>query len=351
MDREALGRLVSGASRLYARRDVWVSDLASTTGLSEAGVRLGFEHLEREVSDDDVARLSAWALSQGPADRVTVLLSATVFVAAFRALVLARIVAPEVVLRPSRRDPICARALVECMQDTSIRIEEGLDVASVDRGVIHAYGTDATLRAVEAAARVPVLGHGTGLGVCVVGGDPVAAGEAIARDVVAFDQRGCLSPRIVWVDGGARARDVAHALASALEASPVPRGVLSVDERGEARRWGESMRFAGQVWEGPWGAVGLTCAPDAVLGPPGRHVHVAPFATTPELRAALAPLARFVTTIGFQDGGLDPAALVPHARVVALGSMQRPPLDGPVDRRSAGVSSTDPRRCPAPTAR
>jgi hypothetical protein len=171
--------------------------------------------------------------------------------------------------------------------------------------------------------------------VCVVSGEPRLAAEAIARDVVAFDQRGCLSARILWVDGSVRAAAFARALAAALEGSPVARGALTVDERGEARRWMESIRFAGELWDGPSFAVGLMASPAPCLPPPGRHVHIALFDSAADLRAAIAELAPFVTTIGVDaasEGAVD-ASLVPHARVVPLGTMQRPPLDGPVDRR------------------
>jgi hypothetical protein len=51
--------------------------------------------------------------------------------------------------------------------------------------------------------------------------------------------------------------------------------------------------------------------------------------------SALSPIARFVVAVGTDDlaslGSMAPA----HARRSVLGAMQRPPLDGPVDRRSA----------------
>jgi hypothetical protein len=56
---------------------------------------------------------------------------------------------------------------------------------------------------------------------------------------------------------------------------------------------------------------------------------------TSDAVAALSPLAPHLTCIAAntssQSGSLRTA--FPGARLVALGDMQRPPLDGPVDRR------------------
>jgi len=53
--------------------------------------------------------------------------------------------------------------------------------------------------------------------------------------------------------------------------------------------------------------------------------------------AALAAVARFIVAIGSDDperiAGLAPVG----ARRSPLGRMQRPPLDGPVDRRRPGA--------------
>jgi hypothetical protein len=46
------------------------------------------------------------------------------------------------------------------------------------------------------------------------------------------------------------------------------------------------------------------------------------------------PIARFVAAIGFDDPAFTAADLLDHAvRVSAVGRMQRPVLDGPVDVR------------------
>jgi hypothetical protein len=264
-----------------------------------------------------------------------VILSAGVFVAALRAIAVAMAAAEMVTVRPSRRDPVFARALILALDRPGVR----LDDSPVDAGEIHVYGTDATTAAVasSAAPGVAVRRHGTGLGVAVVSRevDLPNAAASIAEDIVPFDQRGCLSPRVVLVEGDeARAHDLAASLHVALDAAErrVPRGVLSTAERADALRYAETVAFAGRVWRGRTHVVGSSAGPLS-LPPPGRHVHVRAVVNTDDARACLAPLARHLVALGTDDPARLAELAPSHARVSGLGAMQRPPLDGPVDLR------------------
>ena len=280
-----------------------------------------------------------------------VILSANVFVAPLRALALARAAAPRVSVRPSRRDPVLTSQLVAEAGDPGIALVSERDTAAIDADVIHVYGRSETIDSVRGHARpgVAIRGHGPGAGVAVVtaGADLRDAARALARDVVTFDQRGCLSPRAAIVeDAGpdrSRARAFAEALAESLAdwSSRVPRGALDAEERAASVRWVSVMSFAGVVWEGAGHAVALlhgeASAPlgsrlAAALPPPGRHVAVL---DAPGLHDACAfgTLGPFVVAVGTDDPARVSRLVPAHARVSALGRMQRPALDGPVDRR------------------
>lgn len=170
-----------------------------------------------------------------------------------------------------------------------------------------------------------------------------ASAALLANDVVAFDQRGCLSPRIALVEGGdARASVLGDALDVALTAlgRQVPRGRLDDDERASAARYVEALAFAGRVFRGDDHVVGL--APEGaplVVPPAGRHVHIASFADLDALERALAPFARFIVAVGTNDAPRVAGVVPAHARLSPLGAMQRPPFDGPVDRRVALVTA------------
>jgi hypothetical protein len=324
-------RAVSGDPRVAAA-------LVEATGLTREGVELALaEHLETSPEERDLVRLVEGA---GDAERVHVVLSSNVFVGALRALAVARAASERVTVRPSRREPVFARALVEKAADPGLSIVPGFPIESVHEGEIHVYGRDETVLAVRSRARegVRVRGHGAGLGVAVVTGR-LGLGEAamaIARDVAPFDQRGCASPRLVLVFGARAAEQLGVELDRALDAIErrVPRGALDPDEVAAAARYASTAAFAGRLWQGQAHLVGL--APEnapVTIPPPGRHLHVAAVDGVLAARALLAPIARFVAAVGTDAPELA-GDLVGHAvRVSALGHMQRPPFDGPADLR------------------
>jgi hypothetical protein len=345
-------RLLAAAESVFHGRSRWASAIAAATGLSAQGVELGFASLERHATDDELRALVACA---GDAPRVHVILSANVFVAPLRALAVARAAAPHVSVRPSGRDPILARALVEAADDRAIALVEERDVAAAlapGEGEVHVYGSDDTIADVVARIahrpEVTVRGHGAGLGVAVVTRAAAIEGAAalVARDVVPFDQRGCLSPRIVAVEGDAsRARAFATALHGELAAwaRQVPRGALLPDEDADARRWRDAMAFAGEVWEGGDHAVAM--APSGAPWwppPPGRHVQIVAHERMGELAVSMASIAPFVVAVGTDDAVRLGEAMrewpaqkaSPIVRLSALGRMQHPALDGPVDLRN-----------------
>ena len=323
--------------------------LVPTSGLSLEGVDLALsEHLETHPAPAELDLLLA---SVGSAPACHVVLSAQVCTAALRALALAVATAPAVVVKPSRRDPVLAALLVEALAaDPAFLAAEGTISLSRAREVdprpgdeLHVYGSDESIAALTArlAPGVVVRAHGSGLGLAVVSASASLEEAAflLARDVVPFDQRGCLSPRFALVEGGApRAEDFASALDDALASAGrrVPRGLLDDDDRHALALYAATMEAVGSITLGPHHAVGFDPAPRALTLPPAaRVVHVVPLEARDAV-SLVAPLARLVTTLGRAgDGALAEAvsALAPGARLASLGAMQRPPLDGPVDRR------------------
>lgn len=332
---EALHGLFEAAARI---RDAGPTDaLVASTGLSREGVALALERcLESGATNEELLALEARA-TVAPA--VAVLLASNVFVGALRAIAFARVCAPRVIVRPSRRDPEMARRLVEEARDPAIVLDRSFDVASFVEGEVHVYGRDETIAKVKAAARpgVVVRGHGSGMGLAWVDGesDVVVAARAIAADVVVLDQRGCLSPRIVLVEGiGDRRRAFAEALDDALKVlgEQVPRGAMTTDERAASRRYIDTMTMAGDVRVGVAHVVAeAQRGAPLVLPPAHRHVHVANVVNVAEAETLVAPVRSAITVLGSDDPRVR--ALAPRARLAKLGTMQTPPFDGPVDLR------------------
>jgi hypothetical protein len=211
-------------------------------------------------------------------------------------------------------------------------------VATIGEGEIHVYGRDDTIQEVRARAnpRVVVRGHGSGMGVAYAEGREAEA-KALAEDVVVFDQRGCLSPRIALVEGDdAHALAFAEALHEELEVfdASVPRGDVPGDERAAIGTYLATMTYASRVLVGTSHAVGVAPHGAPLLLPPSyRHVHVAPVKDVAEAAALLAPMAKGIAVVGAANDALAKALGI-RVRTAPIGRMQRPPLDGPVDLRA-----------------
>jgi hypothetical protein len=344
----AVGRRLASPSDELGRRAR--RRLAVASGLSPEGVALALEqHLETDATEEELARFVGRA---SRATRAAVVLSANVCTGALRALAFGLATAPHVLLKPSRRDPVLAEllareldgvALVATLEEALERLEPGDE--------LHVYGSDETLTmaAPLAAARGVVLrGHGTGFGVAVIGADArlVEAAEALAADLVPFDGRGCLSPRLALIEGeAARAADVAAQLHEALErrGRAVPRGELAEAEHRELALYRHTLELVGDVFVGEHHLVALDPEPQQLAPAPAHRATLLAPLRAPLVTTRLGPLARWITCIGAQ-GSSDlvraVAELAPHARVSPLGSMQRPPFDGPVDLRHHAPTNT-----------
>lgn len=311
--------------------------LQESSGLSPAGIELGLERcLETQPTQQALASLLA-KVPEAPASHV--LLSANVFVAALRAIAIGVVASPRVLVRASRRDPVLAEALHELAPELFELVRDLLPQAGDH---VWAYGSDPTLAEVRASLPTGVHfhAHGSGMGVVVVearpGRDVLAEARAIALDAALFDQRGCLSPRMVCVLGSHdRALELAQALASALVMleEKLPLGAQSNEEMAEVRRFRDTASYAFELLEAGSGGVSLSQSPQLLLPPPGRNLHVAGVG---DVIQALKPFERHVTCIGQSASEALRARLAlafPHARHAELGKMQSPPLDGPVDWR------------------
>jgi hypothetical protein len=347
--RERVERLLELSRTLLAdpeQRRLLCERWQATSGLSHEGVAWALDHcLELAPSASEIEALVA-AVPQ--ARRAHVILPGQVFVAAQRAIALALASAPEVFVRPSRRDPVLAQALAA--RGALFQCVEQLSVLPGDH--VWAYGADLTLSALRAQlpAGAVLHAHGSGFGVAVVelaeAASLAAAARAIAEDTLCFDQRGCLSPRLVLALGSeSAAHSFAETLAQALgdAGQRVPRGVFSADERAEESWYRQCLACFAPILDSGHGtlsvrALELSLAASqglaALLLPPaGRHLQIVPIE---RLEPALRGLERWLTIVGCATPQLEARAraVLPRARVVPLGRMQSPAFDGPVDLRS-----------------
>ncbi len=333
--REAIRRITDAAGRVADDKTI-VKPLIASTGLSREGVQHALIHcLETYPCDEEIESMVARAPT---ANRVHVILSANVFTAPLRAIAWARATAPKVSVSVSSREPVFAGALLEAIADPAIFVADRDAIDQLEAGdEIHVYGRAETIDAVRARAPAGVIvrAHGPGFGVAFLSlSDRPSASERLAADIVAFDQRGCLSPRVIFFDDDEDPTTQTAILASiqvALENTKIPRGELAASEKEDVRRYIETMRVVGAVDVAANSVVGF--APTIILPPPGRHVHCVPVRDWREIPNLLGEMARFVTIVGADDPGIAAMMVPQNVRVAALGSMQNPPFDGPVDLR------------------
>ncbi len=311
--------------------------VAKTSGLSLAGIELGLERcLEGQPTP---AELAALLTAVPEASAAHVLLSANVFVAALRAIAIGVACSSEVTVRASRRDPALAEALHALTPELFRLVPELLPAPGAQ---LWAYGSSQTLVKLRATLPMGVVWHphGSGFGAVVVEAtsdrDVLAEARAIAMDSVLFDQRGCLSPRLVCVVGSEQAtQELGQALSQELAEleARIPLGLQNADDLAEARRFRDAASYAFELIDAGSGAVSVAQNAELMLPPPGRHLHVT---RVSDAVGALLPLKQHLTCIGHSGSAELRRRLTlafPGARLASLGEMQRPPLDGPVDRR------------------
>jgi len=312
--------------------------LVASSGLSPAGVDFALQRcLEIAPSEPEI---SALIRSTPTAQVAHVLLSANVFVAAHRAIAIGLAASAEVRVRASRREPEMAELLLAGAPG-AFRLVRELSPSAGDR--LWAYGSDETMADVATTlpSGVALHAHGSGFGVAILDGMPDESDlgtllGGLAEDVALFDQRGCLSPRVLLVNAEpAAVSALARALARELEqlARRVPRGQLTTQELSEQAKYRDTAIFMGEVFEAGPGFVSLGEQGRWLLPPTGRNMHVV---ATPDPLAMLAPYRPLLTSCAFAGEPAQRQALsraLPGARVCRFGEMQRPPFDGPVDLR------------------
>lgn len=294
-----------------------------------------------------------------PARRAHVLLSANVFIGAFRAISLALAQSNQVEVRASTRSRAFAQALHEESGGAFSLVNE-LEVEPDDH--LWAYGSDLTLKQVRESLPPGsyFYAHGSGMGVVVLTQSTCSkeeslreAARGIALDAALFDQRGCLSPRMILLEGD---RDFVTRFANALylELNQIeerlPRGDLDRQEKIDAAAYCSTMTYLGSCAPAGQGLLFVDPQAERLIIPPiGRYLHLT---QTDDAFALLRPLGAQITTVAGYELGHLPGRLreawkgqrlsgnrldTGERRFVSVGQMQMPRLDGPVDLRS-GVS-------------
>ena len=243
------------------------------------------------------------------------------------------------------RDPALAAGLAAPYWSGGDRGCEDLALAAAD--VVVAAGDDASIADLARRSRGRFIGHGHRISFALVtrplAGDPASA-AALALDTAIWDQRGCLSPQLCFVEGDredatALATQVAAELARLAES--LPPAQLSVGDRLAIRLLrdeSEWARFDGErvlvfaADDEAAGTVVVEPRPAFRPSPLGRSLRVMPIASFEALIEILRPHRGVLEGAGLaaeSDRGAPLAAGLEASGVhlvSPLGAMQRPPL-------------------------
>ncbi len=346
--------------------------VAARRGLSAAMVRFG---LERMAAAHDRAALARWlaaaqaeagvdpAHARGP--RVVVqVLAGNVAGLAVPAAVEALLARSAVLLKPAAEEPITAALFRESLSEAAPDLAEAVAIrtwkggdAEVEREVFRdadfvvATGGREMADALSLRLERPHLIYGPKISIGLVGrgwrGAPEAWWREVAREIVLWDQQGCLSPRVLFVAG--ELRHFAARLAGAMRfwertwpARPRTPAEAAAVHGFRARYEMADGRSAGLIaprttaWTVVWDE-----EPSLRLGPASRTVRVAGRPTMRRLSEILLaahaiPVQGMGTAfLGSQERRWREAALrggVPH--VASLTAIQDPPAGWRADGRS-----------------
>jgi hypothetical protein len=268
-----------------------------------------------------------------------------------------------VLLKPGAGEPVLAalvaRSLAELDQEMGSCVAAAywpggtadLDQVILSRAdVLIVEGSDESVAAIRSAAQGRVLGFGRRVSLAVVAreatSDIEGVAAAIARDVSLYDQQGCLSPQVVYVErgGAANPTEVAESIGKALisVARELPRGTLTSAEHVAVRSFREQAEWRAVAGEdtrvlGDPSDTGPTVLyeADPSFQPTclNRTVRVKPLDRLEDLPAHLGSWAGLVEAIGaagpearIRDLALTLAGCSSASRICPLGQMQVPPL-------------------------
>lgn len=331
------GRLKAIAEAIQGIEDAGLeARISQETGLSPQVVRFGIATSLDNLGEE----LSLIAALPGPrASSGFIALAGNVFSACLRPFASAAALAVPLQARVSSRESAFAAALSEALRPFCtielLRFPHA-DTASFRAAIdasdfCEAYGSDETLDALAALAPT-MIRRGHGLGVVFLGASVDSlAYDALAEDVAAYDQRGCLSPRLVFAEGNLE--EHATRLDDSLTRieGRLPRGEVPADVQAASSQWRGTAAALHPLRESASHAIVVDESGTFPLGPTHRHLVVRPMSKAQE---ALARLGSHTKVIGYAGLRSSPNAT---CRVCKTGQMQRPRLSAGADGYSAGA--------------
>ena len=334
------------------------TEIARRSGLSNLGAEWALDTTLSELRHSSLEGALHTMRRAHAGYRVTplrahaIVLAANVFTACLRPIVWSLLARAPVLVKVATHDEglaelfaIAASAIdPELGESVAVVSSAGSSAALYERlaarvDVVSAHGGDHAIAAMRAAtsATTEFIAHGHGLGAIVVlrsarSSTLAALADAIAHDIAAYDQRGCLSPQLILVERGGELspRDLAALVASqglASLAVGMPRGPLPIEIGAQQVQWRGVASSLHELFEGDGYAVSFEGGAPVRPSPGYRNIGVHAIDSVADLGALLTPYGPHLKVIAIAGGAervVLPSPLSP--RICAVGEMQRPPL-------------------------
>jgi hypothetical protein len=332
--------------------------LRESTGLSAPVVEHGLRSTLESFELDALLSLHASQRERAQPELAVAVLAGNVFSAAARPLLLPLLCGTALLAKASSADDALPRGLTRALAAADARLAEACAVLSFAHGnsaldaallrqaeVVSVYGSDETLAAVRAAlpSGSRLLAHGHGLGAIFIAAEALGSATAAhalavsaARDIAAYDQRGCLSPHAVLVQPGGALDGCgfAHVLGAALAdlQHELPRGAVPDAATATQLQWRGVAAALGELQQGATWAVSYEGQRPLRPSPGYRNVAVYDCEDLAMLRARLSALGHHLKALGIAGAAAHRslASLAPY--VCEVGAMQTPPLHIHLDR-------------------
>jgi hypothetical protein len=299
-----------------------------------------------------------------PIAMLSVILAGNVFTASVRGIVVPLLFGVPVLVKASSKETMFPAMLRDALRSADSRLGAAMSLVAFPGGdiereaalvesaeAVSVYGSDETVSAMAARiGDIPLLAHGHGVSVAYCGAAALddahieSTIEHLSLDICAYDQRGCLSPQLVYVDDTPHrsATDFAERLAErglGPMSRTLPRGPLPVLVGAAQAQWRGIAEVEGALLRGDTFAVSIHAAEPIRWSPGFRNVTLVPVRGLDDALRAMQPIGASLKCVGADPASISEVqtrlARSPtlSAYACTLGAMQTPPLDAPADGR------------------
>lgn len=213
------------------------------------------------------------------------------------------------------------------------------------------YGSNETIEKIR--EKVPpgtrAIYHGHKLSLGIIGKEMINPhlSEQAALDIVLYDQRGCLSPHLYYVEEGGAASPIEFAqwLAQSLYVASyqLPKGPTSSAEAAQIQQLRGTLPLkGGRVFPSPKGldwTILYDPDPSFSISPLARTIWIKPVSDLTQIPAHLEPIRSYLQAVGIAISPDRQPEVVPSLaqmgvnRICPIGKMQKPPMTWHQDGR------------------